>query len=134
MVQCDLRLVAALGLNSDGGFFTGNIMLPDTIDVLEGRVTVLDCTLDEIQKFAYVNALVFGLAELWGDTKRHDFSSYPKNWDKTTDTFLSFLMENFSIELIVYAGVRSFRTHGIDFNSETDVFSEYFERIQKYLV
>ena len=109
-------------------------MFPDAIDVLEGRVTVLDCNLDidEMQKKAYVDALTNALKEIWGDRKVGD--DVPENWDQMTDNYLSFIMENFSIELGVYAGIQCLRRHGIDFNSHTDVFDQFFGYVQKYIV
>lgn len=105
-------------------------MFPDAIDVLEGRITVLDCSLDfdEMQKRVYVEALASALGEIWGDSELDDSER-----DRVADNYLTFLMENFSVELCTYGFICAIRTHDLVFNTDTDAFDKFFEHVQKYI-
>ena len=111
-------------------------MFPDAIDVLEGRVTVLDCNLDYGQKMSLIDALANALTEIWGDRTQPYLggTDYPENWDQMTDNYLTFLDENFTPEMNVYGIIQAWRKHDLDFNSNTEVFGAYYDKYSDWIV
>jgi len=55
-------------------------------------------------------------------------------WDRITDNYLSYLMDNFSMEVIIMCATSALRIHHIDFNSETDTFQRFFEEITPWIL
>lgn len=56
-----------------------------------------------------------------------------KNWNATSDRFLSFMMKNMNPEMVIMGAVIALRTYKLPLNSEGDVFEEFFQKYRKYL-
>ena len=106
-------------------------MYPDAIDVLEGRVTILEGEFSPSQQMAYIDALNNALYEFWPKGKgiylRDVIDDLPENWNEMTDNYLAFLMENFIAEVRVYGVIMAWRGLQMDFDSTTDTFEKFFE-------
>ena len=82
---------------------------------------------DESVEFA--TALTNALA-----TRFQAYDGTDAEWDQITDNYLSYLMDNFSVEVIIMAATSALRIHKVSFNSETNTFSEFFEIVCPWIV
>lgn len=55
-------------------------------------------------------------------------------WDRITDNYLSYLMDNFSMEVKIMAATSALRVHDIDFNAETDTFQQFYEEVTPWIL
>lgn len=131
MVQCDLRYLAAPRLILWAAVFTGEIIM-DKInlrEILDGELIDEPDNLDLSEKLDFAMALTNALA-----ARHSTFNGTPAEWDFITDNYLSYLMDNFPIEIMIAASVRSYRVHHIPFNSETDTFLRLFKEFTLWIL
>lgn len=111
--------------------------LPDPRDILEGIVLKLkkDDEIDVSAKYSLIIGLCYVLEQMQFEYK-DDSKKTAKDWDKITDTFLTFLMVSghFSKEMVIMGAVVALRKYKIEFNSETVVFTKFFKAYQKWIV
>lgn len=111
--------------------------LPDPREILEGKVTKLpkDKEVDVSAKYSLVIGMCYVLEQMQDEYKA-DKKKSDKDWDKVTDTFLTFMMAtgHFTKEMVIMAAVVALRKYDIEFNSETKVFTKFYETYQKWIV
>jgi len=111
--------------------------LPDPRDILEGKVTKLpkDKEVDVSAKYSLVIGMCYVLEQMQDEYKA-DKKKSDKDWDKVTDTFLTFMMAtgHFTKEMVIMGAVVALRKYAIEFNSETATFTKFYKEYQKWIV
>lgn len=98
-------------------------------DILTGKSNELpdDLTIDE--RYTFVRDLATALYRLQATGEYAN-----SEWDKITDCYLRILMDKFSIEMQIVSFIHALRVHRVNFNSETDVFTEFYETVSPWIV
>jgi hypothetical protein len=110
----------------------------DTInlkEILDGELIDEPGNLSGPEKHDFAMALTNALVARYQETLSNRVIEYPDSeWDRITDNYISYVMDNFAIDTIVAAFVLAVRTHQVEFNAETDQFQELFELISPWIV
>ena len=97
-------------------------------DILDGEL-IDSPMLKADESYEFATALTNALA-----ARFQTYGEPDAEWDRITDNYLSYLMDNFSIEVKVMAATSAFRIHHIDFNAETDAFQRFFEEVTPWIL
>jgi hypothetical protein len=104
--------------------------LPNPTDVLMGKVKTM--TIKEISAmYSLTISMCYELKAL------HEKSKEDKDidWNKSADNFLKFMMDNFTVELVVMGARVALTTYGLPMTpSKLPSFAEFHKRFGKYIV
>jgi hypothetical protein len=103
--------------------------MPDPIEVLKGRITEL-----KIKEISAMYSLTISLCYELKDSF-DKLGPKSEEWNKMTDNFFRFIMDNFTTELVVMASRIAITTYGIPFvPGKIKNFDEFHKRFGKYVV
>jgi hypothetical protein len=103
--------------------------MPDPVDVLAGKVKDL-----KIKEVSAMYSLSISLCYELKDAYEKANGKLD-DWNKMADNFFRFVMDNFSVELVVMASRIAITTYGIPFvPSKLTHFDEFHKRFGKYVV
>ena len=97
-------------------------------EILDGEL-IDSPPLNASEKYEFAMALTHALA-----ARFKEYGISPDEWDRITDNYLSYLIDNFPIEVNIAAATTAFRVHNIDFNAGTDTFARFYKEITPWLL
>ena len=98
-------------------------------EILNGELIDEPGNLNAEEKYDFAMALTHALGAM-----QADYDTHSDEWDCITDNYLSYMMDNFSIEVVVGATIAAFRVHLIGFNVDTEIGQAYFKEYQQWIV
>jgi len=99
----------------------------DLKEILDGEL-IDSPPLNESEKHEFATALTNALV-----ARFQEYGEPDAEWDRITDNYLQYVMDNFPLEIIVGVMILAVRIHGVTFNAETDTFYEFFELVSPWL-